>query len=170
MQMYSNHGAMQTRTCKKFFSRIQDLVGTLSSSWFKIQLGKKTGILAFELIKFLASFQALDWICSSKAQAWLPEHTCTIHSHKVCHLLIGFLTLFIWFDLFQWFNNCSVLLQCRVKLNRDCFSFFHVVIHVLAQVHTLVSLVLQTDHSLHCLSLEAFFLLYLEIKEILINY
>ena len=42
--------------------------------------------------------------------------------------------------------------------------------HVLAQVHTLVSLVLQTDHSLHCLSLEAFFLLYLEIKEILINY
>ena len=56
-------------------------------------LNSQTSSLGFELTRFLASLQALDWICFSEAQAWLPKHTCKIHSHQVRHLPVGFLIL-----------------------------------------------------------------------------
>ena len=56
-------------------------------------LSSQTSSLGFELTRFLASLQALDWICFSEAQARLPKHTCKIHSHQVRHLPVGFLIL-----------------------------------------------------------------------------
>ena len=56
-------------------------------------LNLQTSSLGFELTRFLASLQTLDWICFSEAQARLPKHTCKIHSHQVRHLPVGFLIL-----------------------------------------------------------------------------
>ena len=56
-------------------------------------LNSQTSSFGFELTRFLASLQALDWNCFSEAQARLPEHTCKIHSHQVRHLPVGFLIL-----------------------------------------------------------------------------